>query len=400
MSLIGRGKENGGQPSTQERMGLRAKREPTRTAGSEETGNRLLFTVGDSIQSPLGGLLPSERLGFRLDTVLDSSVASPQFAAKHELVSATPKMERSRRSIWTRLRVQSRGRDGRRRIPLAKFEQAEIKTDAGGREFVPSGNSKTEAIHNPTGRQEASRPHLNKSQFSEYLRKETVPVDYAKMVSKDTRVLALGETHDSIITKREIIDHIGQFKALGFTHIGMEMLGTDFQPSLDEYRRTGGRTEEIMEGLGQFGYSAEVQKLYFEIIEKARRVGITVVAINAPNSEIDNCTNHSAQLKTQNETMTKTVQAILDPDPGHVNDPKNKMVTLTGARHARKEGGDMANLLADGGVSVVTVSINHSHSHFEETLAQLNLQHDSLMAANLGKLPDSLMPYDWMMHLI
>jgi hypothetical protein len=83
-------------------------------------------------------------------------------------------------------------------------------------------------------------------QLKDYLRNERQPLDYAKIISPTTRVLALGETHASGITKSELIDQITQLKNLGFTHIGMETFKTDFQPLLDEYQATGERKDEVM----------------------------------------------------------------------------------------------------------------------------------------------------------
>ena len=126
-------------------------------------------------------------------------------------------------------------------------------------------------------RQETPRPlqpNRERSPFDsdeglkDYIRKERQTINYSQMINPTTRVLALGETHTREIVKQEIIDHIEQFRDLGFTHFGFEVFGTDAQLALDEYQETGDRKEELV-------------KLFYDIFN-----GITIQG-NQADSDVD-----------------------------------------------------------------------------------------------------------------
>ncbi|HZA25105.1 MAG TPA: NAD(P)H-hydrate epimerase, partial [Dehalococcoidia bacterium] len=79
---------------------------------------------------------------------------------------------------------------------------------------------------------------------------------------------------------------------------------------------------------------------------------VHVIALDLPSSEQEQYKTTSESLQKRDERMAQTVQAILNENP------ENKIVTFTGNGHAGKSGYQMANLLANNGVDVVTVSIN------------------------------------------
>ena len=91
--------------------------------------------------------------------------------------------------------------------------------------------------------------------------------------------------------------------------------------------------------------------------------------------------------------MAQTVQAILNENP------ENKIVTFTGNGHAGKSGYQMANLLANNGVDVVTVSINQRGTLFVNAARNIGAANEKFMAACLTKFPNSPTPYDWMINL-
>lgn len=255
-------------------------------------------------------------------------------------------------------------------------------------------------IPKPPQHDQKRSPFGDREQLREYIRKERQPVDYSRMVTPTTRVLALGEAHTREITKREVIDHIKQFRDLGFTHFGMEVFGTEAQPILDEYQKTGGRKEELMEHIrkGFGGWSPNAGELYLKAVDEAKRVGMRVVAIDLPMSEQEQYKSGGMDRgHKRDDRMSQTVQAILNENPEH------KVVTLTGSGHAGKSDNEMAGLLAASGVEIVTAAILGGsptrRTWFESSAIDVGVATERFMSACLAKFPDSRTPYDWIIHL-
>jgi uncharacterized iron-regulated protein len=233
-------------------------------------------------------------------------------------------------------------------------------------------------------------PFGDLKKLEEYLLNEREPIDYAKMVSPTTSVLALGETHRDISIRNEIMNHLTQLKSLGFTYFGMETFETDFQPILNEYQETGEWREEI---LNECKNNWPAGELYMQLVDVAKRARMRVVALDLPSSEKKQYKTTTEQLQKRDERMAQTVQAILNEDP------ENKIVTFTGNGHAGKSGFQMANLLANNGVNVVSVNINQERTNFETAARNIGAARERFMAACLTKFPNSPTPYDWMIHL-
>lgn len=243
-------------------------------------------------------------------------------------------------------------------------------------------------------------PFSDGARLTAFIKKDRQLVDYSQMVSPQTRVIALGETHTREITKREVMDHLEQFRDLGFTHFAMEVFGTDVQATLNEYQVNGTRKEKLLQYLKEHWgeYSAEAADLYLQAVGEAKRVGLQVVGIDLPHSEKDQYPLESREGSTKrDEIMAQTVRAILDENPEY------KVVTFTGSFHAGKSEDTMADILTTNGIETVTVDIlggkPEGESLFEESAEKAGVAGERFMVPSLAKFPDSKTPYDWMVHL-
>lgn len=108
-------------------------------------------------------------------------------------------------------------------------------------------------------------------ELTEFIRTERKPFDYTKIVTPTARVLAVGENHPETSHKQEMIDHMQQFKGMGFTHLAMESFGIDIQPVIDEFQATGqgrGKLETYLKGFLGPIYKGVGDK-YIDIIDEA-----------------------------------------------------------------------------------------------------------------------------------
>lgn len=242
-------------------------------------------------------------------------------------------------------------------------------------------------------------PFGSRERLTQFMKTDRGLVDYKQMVA-NTRVLALGETHTREITKEEVIDHIEQFKDLGFTHFGMEVFGTDAQQALDEYQSNGDKKDVLIEYLkkGFGGWSPRAGELYLQMVNEAKRAGMRVIGIDLPKSEQDQYPREGSDRDhKRDERMAHTVSEVL------AQNPENKVVTFTGTAHAGIEGAVMAGLLASSGVEITTVSISggspSDRTLVEQSAVEAGIDKERFMIACRSRFKDSPTPYDWIIHL-
>lgn len=136
---------------------------------------------------------------------------------------------------------------------------------------------------------------ISPSNLEEIISKK-IKFSYQDIIPSDSRVVLLGEQHGFPLLgfsndspKEELIQHLQEFKALGFCYLGMEMIPSEFQGLLDNYFHTSDKMEErilekeILEVLKIF-WKWSPQK-YLAVIKASKRCGIKVIALNFNNSE-------------------------------------------------------------------------------------------------------------------
>ena len=106
-------------------------------------------------------------------------------------------------------------------------------------------------------------------------------VDYAKLWDNEVPVLFLGERHDVISDKNELIKNLPNFRKNGMTHLAMEMLRESYQGIIDGYINGEIDRGEVLKifkkgwnkGLG-------IPEKYMEIIDVAKSNGVRILAID------------------------------------------------------------------------------------------------------------------------
>ncbi len=137
---------------------------------------------------------------------------------------------------------------------------------------------------------------MSPSNLKELISYRKIDFSYRDIIPSDSRVVLLGEQHGFPLLgfsndspKEELIQHLQEFKALGFCYLGMEMIPSEFQGLLDKYFHTSDKVEEkILEkkilAVLKIFWKWSPQK-YLEVIKASKRCGIKVIALNFNNSE-------------------------------------------------------------------------------------------------------------------
>lgn len=166
------------------------------------------------------------------------------------------------------------------------------------------------------------------------------PVDLGSMLgSSAPRVILLGEDHGQQRAKRFAAGLLEQLRDQGFTHIGMEWLGSDYASYLNGLRRFGSGREKLRDLLLDYrrvGFMAQSGEENLSFLETADRLGFTVVPINITHSmeETDSRLFTSEQDITYRDIwMAKMINLGLREPSLLAGKRESRMVVMVGAGH-------------------------------------------------------------------
>lgn len=216
--------------------------------------------------------------------------------------------------------------------------------------------------------------------------REPIPVETMLGELKDTRVVFIGELHDTPSHHRLQLDVIKAKLAAGKrVAIGMEMFETETQPALDDWS-AGKVPESSFKRLYEWSWRNMPWGLYRDILIFARDNKLPVIALNAPRNLVQQVSHQGlASLSEQElrklppdvatEIGNDYFQLIASQYPGHgtkgnsfrniceaqmlrnrvmartIADyvglhPETAMIVIAGGGHARRQGGVPAELAA------------------------------------------------------
>lgn len=229
-----------------------------------------------------------------------------------------------------------------------------------------------------------------------YIQTEREPINYSKIVTPETRVLAIGEAHTIAGHKQELAKILPQLRQSGFTHLAMEFWPSDMQEALDEFQSTDTGREKLEE------YARKKQGRmgdeYVAVVEAAKKAGIRVMAIDISQNERKIYDSTKADEWDKREhTMVAGVKKALEENEQY------KVITYTGGMHAAKGTSTMAALLVTDGYPVSSASlvsaIDEGRTNFEKALVQTGLRNERFMTPALKNYPKSTAKYDWMINI-
>lgn len=157
-------------------------------------------------------------------------------------------------------------------------------------------------------------------QLRDYLLHHRLPIRYEELFGL-SRVYFFGEKHTSIESKKEIENLLPAFQSSGGTHISFEMLHKRAQPIIDRFNSTGDNEAEIRNQLELFGWGSSVVEGYFSILQEARRLGISIIALDV---EGDSEGRYFQRHKGRNAGWSATITQII------MADKRNKILSVSG----------------------------------------------------------------------
>ena len=130
--------------------------------------------------------------------------------------------------------------------------------------------------------------------YINFVTSQRQPVDYVQII-QNTRAVNFGENHEHFAPKDELSRHMPEFAELGFTHLGMEFLHSDFQPTLDKYFDTGKEREEVLMYLvRQVSLTGRITEFsmadgerYMQIVGAARNNNLRILGLDLPKDQFD-----------------------------------------------------------------------------------------------------------------
>jgi hypothetical protein len=164
------------------------------------------------------------------------------------------------------------------------------------------------------------------SALDAYVKANSKPFNLSESFA-NSRVIYIGENHNESISKNFLIAKMPALKALGFTHLGLEMFDVNAQPLLTRYENGTASDEEILEYLKEnWGH---IPQYYVNLVKAARNAGLHLTALDfRPERE-------TIFIDRRDMTMAQTIASVIK------SSPNNKVLALVGNKHVDLQGDRM-----------------------------------------------------------
>jgi len=166
------------------------------------------------------------------------------------------------------------------------------------------------------------------------------PVDLGIILgSSAQRVLLLGEDHGQQRAKRFAVDLLEPLRDQGFTHIGIEWLGSEYASFLNCLCRSSsgwGKLRDLLLDYRRVGFMAQSGEENLSFLDTAYRLGFTVIPINITHSmdKVDSRLFTSEQDITYRDIwMAKMINLGLREPSLLARGRESRMAVMVGAGH-------------------------------------------------------------------
>jgi hypothetical protein len=155
----------------------------------------------------------------------------------------------------------------------------------------------------------------------------TAKLDYVSLLSGDRRAIFIGERHDDLAQKDEIIKQLHALKTKsGLTHVALEMLNDADMQAVKNYFDGSGDRQAVLNGLkARWSVAPGVPEKYMELIDAIKEEKLTPLALDRTMSGGD---DHGASLyEERNEHWAQVIGDTLN------SSPTAKVLAYTGRDH-------------------------------------------------------------------
>ncbi|MBU6452144.1 MAG: ChaN family lipoprotein [Cyanobacteria bacterium REEB67] len=155
----------------------------------------------------------------------------------------------------------------------------------------------------------------------------TSKLDYAALLSGDRRVIFIGERHDDLAQKDEIINQLHNLKTKGgLTHVALEMLNDADMPAVQKYFEGSGDRQTVLNRLkARWSVAPGVPEKYMDFIDAIKKEKLIPLALDRTRRGGD---DHGGSLyEARNEHWAQVVGDALNAFP------KAKVLVYSGRDH-------------------------------------------------------------------
>ncbi len=240
--------------------------------------------------------------------------------------------------------------------------------------------------------------------LADVIDKEARPLNLWEVSESRPRAhLMVGEWHTDNPARVHLRQNMSLLKMAGHSTLFMESFGTETEPLIKEYQRTGGTNrEELSNHLYQqgiliwpasdlYGGSERNRRIseYLKVLDDATRAGIRVVPIDMPK-KVQYANPQNIEVR-RNKWMAEPIRTTLKPE-GHI-----RGTIHIGNQHLDTYNGADVPRLAELS-NVVTIDVSGARP-LRDAAKLAGKENETFMIPNRLKFPLSSQPADWIAYI-
>lgn len=175
---------------------------------------------------------------------------------------------------------------------------------------MEEGQGLDKSIHHD--RKSALKPFAELGEVTEFVKTHREPVDYAA-IWEDAPALFVGERHNSIADKDEVILNLPDWQRQGLTHIAMEMFSEEHQPTLDAYFEGSTDRQAVLELLKEWDKGEGVIEKYMEMVDAIKSSGLRLLAVDLYT--LSDKYFSTEFFRQRNENWARIIKQAIDENP-------------------------------------------------------------------------------------
>lgn len=222
------------------------------------------------------------------------------------------------------------------------------------------------------------------------------PVDLSSIGK--TRVLLFGEHHDSDSTKVFLVQLLPELKALGYTHMGMEMVPENLQRDLDFFFKSGdirklSKVKTFLDEKWKYGDDGTGRR-YFDLIVEAQKLGIRTIALDVREADYETIKTETNLQEIREKQMDKMMREVIRSNDG------SRLFALMGNYHACSERIRSALGPDNHRVASFTTGFVGANELLSKMAQEANVHREAFMVEAAGyRFPRGRAPFDIQIHL-
>ncbi len=217
-------------------------------------------------------------------------------------------------------------------------------------DLLDENKTQETSLNIPNDTQPALGARADETEVAEFIRSHREDVDYSQIWG-DAQALFIGEIHDVLAHKDEVIRNLPDFQRQGLTHVAMEMFREEHQPTLDAYFAGTADRNAVLELLEGWDKGPGVKEKYMEMVDAVKTAGLGLLAVDLYTAGSNFFSTNF--LRNRNYNWARIIKQTID------RTPNARVLVYDGKHHSNYNIlQDSANeTLANMGVSSVVIAL-------------------------------------------